>query len=164
MLRPGVNLQLVHHVPSEFVLGHHAADSVEDQVFRLASLTITIAFQTEPGVTRVPGVVPHVHFAAGHAHLFRIDDYDEVAAIDVGRVFGTMLAHQDHRDVTRQPPENLIGGVHYEPILFQLAGLGDVASLSDHSQKTALKGVFRKPNGQARNQVRPTGIEQSSGR
>jgi len=138
VLGTGINLQLVHHMTCQFVLWHHPTDGVENQVFGLACLTVGIAFQTQAGVAGVPGVVANVHFATRHADLFGVDDDDIIAAIDVRRVFRTVLAHQDHRDVAGQSAQNLIGGIDDKPVFFKFAGLGDVSSLSNHCLKTAV--------------------------
>ena len=133
----GVDLQLFEHVPSQFILWQHATDGVVDQVFGLAGLAVAIAFQPQTGVPGIPGVVPDVHFLARHGDLFGVQHDHEVATIDVRRVLGPVLAHQDDRDVAGQTPQDFVVSVDDKPIFFDFARLGDVSSLSNHYQATA---------------------------
>ena len=132
MLWTRVNLQLLHHVTSKLVLWHHASDRMEDQVFGLASQTIAVAFKTQTGITGVPGEVTNVHLLAGHRDFIRVDDDDEIAAINVGGVLRAMLAHQNHRNIAGQSTKNFVLSVDDQPLFFDFASFGDVRSLSNH--------------------------------
>ena len=67
-------------------------------------------------VVRVGRVGLRVPLLAGEPDLLGIDDDDELAGVDVRRVFGAVLAAQDVGDLDRQPADDLVGGVDDEPI------------------------------------------------
>ena len=127
-----VNLQLVHHVPSELILWHHASDRMKDQIFRLASLAIRVAFEPQPGVAGVPSEVPYIHLITGHRHLIRVNHDDKVATIDVGCVLRAMLAHQYHGNITSQSTQDFILSIDEHPLFFDVADVGDIGSLCNH--------------------------------
>ncbi len=132
MIGARVDLQFLNHLIGEFVLGQHATNRVIDQILWFAFLAIAIAFQPQPGVAGVPGVVPVIHLLARHADFFGVDDDHEITAIDVGCVLRAMLAHQDHGDVACQTAKDLVAGIDDVPLLFNLAWLGHEAWLSHH--------------------------------
>jgi hypothetical protein len=64
--------------------------------------------------------------------LLCIEDDHEIAAVDMWGVMGSMLAHQDHSDITRQSTEDLVRSVDDVPLLFDLASFGHGCWLSHH--------------------------------
>src|SRR5690606_16478579 len=60
---------------------------------------------------------------ARRAHLIRVDDDDEVARIDVGRILRLVLAPQHRRHLARQPAQGLTLGVDDVPLALHTARL-----------------------------------------
>ena len=139
MLGTRVNLQLLHHVSRELILWHHAADSMEDQVFGLASQSIAVAFETQARVTGVPSEVTNVHLLAGHRDLVSVDDDDEITTIDVWGVFRAVFAHQNHGDIAGQSTQNFVLSVDDQPLFLDFADFRDVGSLSNHLAGNRIK-------------------------
>jgi hypothetical protein len=89
---------------------------LEDQL-RPAFQTLCRSFRLEALVTGVPAVEFLLPLLAGELHLVGVDDDDEVAGVDMRGVGGAMLAHEDHGDLARQPPDPLVGRVDQPPAL-----------------------------------------------
>ena len=58
--------------------------------------------------------------------LVRVDDHNVVAAIDVRRVGGLVLALEAGRDEGCETSDDEAGGVDHNPLLLDLGRLGDV--------------------------------------
>jgi hypothetical protein len=113
----GVDLELVEHVPAEGVLRQHALDGLLDREGGLALEQVAVALALEPaGDARVVVVVLLVELVARQLDLRRVDDDDEVAGVDVGRVLGLVLAREHARDAAREAAEGLALGVDHEPL------------------------------------------------
>ena len=74
---------------------------------------------------------------AGHRDLVGIDDDDEVARVEVGRVVGLVLAAQQDRRLAREPAEHDVGGVDDVPLARDVGGLGLVRA---HGGSSSLWG------------------------
>ena len=61
---------------------------------------------------------------AGDTDLVGVDDDDEIAGIDVGRVDGLVLAAQTEGDFTGHPSEDLVGRVNHEPLMHHFGRFG----------------------------------------
>jgi hypothetical protein len=144
-----INLQLLDHLISEFVLGQHSTNGVIDQILGFSVTAVGVAFKSESGVSRIPRVVSVVHFLAGHPDFLGIENDDEITAVDMGCVLRSMLSHQDHSNVACQPSEDLVGRVDDVPLLFYLARLGHECWLSDHELNLPFDW-FRIGNGSPR--------------
>ncbi len=132
MLWTRVDLQFLDHLIRQLVLREHSADGVIDQIFGLSVATIGVAFESQTGVAGVPRVVPSIHFSARHRDFLSVDDDHEITTVGVGSVLRTVLTHQDDRDITGQSTQYFVGSVNDEPLLFDLARLGDECWLSNH--------------------------------
>ncbi len=77
-----------------------------------------------PGVSLIELLVPLV---TGEHNLFDVGDDHVVAGVDVGRVRGPVFAHQNRRDLRREPTDNLGVGVDHIPVLDQFARFGLIA-------------------------------------
>ena len=66
------------------------------------------------------------HFLPVKHHLVGVDHDDVVAVVDVGRVGGAILAHQDHRQIAGQAPDDFVAGIDQPPLRLDLAGPGHV--------------------------------------
>jgi hypothetical protein len=66
-----------------------------------------------------------IDLVSGQLHTFRIDYYHVIAAIQMRREIGLVLANQKARYTRGKTPQNDAFGVHHEPILpyLQIFGL-----------------------------------------
>ena len=78
----------------------------------------------QPGVAREPGVFLFGPLLTAQVDLLGVDHHDGIAAQHVRSVRWAMLAHQNHRDLTRQPADDLVRRIDDVPLLFDLAWLG----------------------------------------
>jgi hypothetical protein len=136
MLIASINFEFGKHVPGQGVfLWQHSLDGLLDQIGGLAFQPLTVTFHLLTVVAVVPGVVAVFEFSSAHDDLFGVDYDHELTRVDVGRVLGTMLAHQNHCDFGGQPPQGAIRGIHNVPFLIDLADLCDRRFLlSNHSK------------------------------
>src|SRR6185437_6973595 len=74
------------------------------------------------GVAGVPVVELVVELLPRDVDLFRVDDDDEVAGVDVRGVLRLVLAAQRVGDTRRQTPEGLALGVDELPLALDLTG------------------------------------------
>src|SRR5579863_1070419 len=81
-----------------------------------------------------------VALAAGENHLFRIDDNDIVAVVDMRRKRRFVLAAQAHRDNRRQTPDDKALAVDEKPFLLDVGRFGR-SGLAEHG---ILKSVSLK--------------------
>ena len=133
VIGPGIDLQLLDHLVRQLILRQHSADRVIDQIFRFSLFAVAVAFESQPGIAGVPGVMAVIHLFARHRHLFGVDHDHKITAIDMRSVLWTVFAHQHHGDVTGQSAEHFVARVDDMPLLFDLARLGHEGWLSDHS-------------------------------
>ena len=64
------------------------------------------------------------HFLARELHLLRVDYDHVVAAIDVGRVAGLVLASEDLRDLRCKTSQHLVRCVDDDPFLGHRRSIG----------------------------------------
>ena len=83
-----------------------------------------IGFLDPARIVRMPVVFLAQRLAAGNADLGRIQHDDEVAGIDMRRVFGLVLAAQAHGDLRREATEHFILRVHDVPTVNHVFGFG----------------------------------------
>src|SRR6185295_9009615 len=116
VLAVGVNLEFPQHRVAERSLGQHALYRALQRTVRKARVQLgEIGFLDAARVRGVPVVFLAEQLAPGHADLGRIQHDDEIAGIDMRRVFRLVLAAQAHRDLGREATENLVLGVHHVP-------------------------------------------------
>src|SRR6185503_11478590 len=97
-------------------------------------------FLDAAGVVRVPVINFAKGLAARDADLGGIQHHDEIAGIDVRRVFRLVLAAQAHGDLGREASEYLVLGVHNVPTVDDILGFGakslhSLAWLSEKSRE-----------------------------
>lgn len=122
--------QLHEHVPAELCLGQHASHRVHQHVVRLLDQSIrsghrfATAGETAESLIelgrRFVGEVRNRrmrHLPTREPHAFNVDDDDVIAAIDIRRVIGFVLAHQHGGNFSGQPSDNLPIAVDDEPFL-----------------------------------------------
>src|SRR5262249_4509642 len=77
-----------------------------------------------------------LHLAAGQHHLLGIDDDDVVAAVDMGRVSGLVLAAQAQRDDRSEPAANQALRADQDPLLVDFGRLGRIGLHEDLIRET----------------------------
>jgi hypothetical protein len=82
---------------------------------------------------------------ARDAKLLYVDHDDVVAGIDVGGEFGLVLAAQAPRDFRREPPQDLVRGVHDVPVTTDLFRLGREGLHGDFLAIYATLDAGRRP-------------------
>src|SRR5260370_5285397 len=128
MLGSLVDAQVSELTASERSPRQHALDRLLDDALRKP------AFEQELRGARldaadVAGVVVIdllVELAARQHHLFRIDDDDVVAAIDMGRIGRLVLAAQAERDDRGEPADDEAVGIDQHPSFLDLGWLGRI--------------------------------------
>jgi hypothetical protein len=117
MLGAGIDLQLRDLPTSEPVLREHSLDGLAQDFLGPPLELLAQRAATEPaGIARVPVVDLLVELVARDLDLLRVDDDDEVAAVDVGRVGRLALAAEGVGNTGRQPPQGLALGVDDVPV------------------------------------------------
>ncbi len=151
MVGARVNLQLGEHLGRQLVLGKHPADGFLDDPFRLLGQTVFGGLDPTAGVAGEPVVFLLLPLFAAESDLFGVNHDDRVAGEHVGRVGGTVLAHQNHGDVAGQPADDLVAAVDDVPVLFQLANFRQKRFRTNHfsylpplGRKKRFQGPSRK--------------------
>ena len=122
------NLQLGQHFPSQLVLGQHSAYRLVQDVLRMLLPPLGGGFRSQTRVTSEPRVLLAVPFLTGEDDFLRQDHDNEVTRVDMGRVCGGMLPHQNHGNIGGQTPHDLVGSVNQPPfpLVVEFAGLRHV--------------------------------------
>ena len=81
-------------------------------------------FVDAAGVARVAVVRLLARLFSGENELVGVHDDDEVARVDVGRVFGLVLATKAQSDFRGEAAEHLFTGIDHEPVALNLKRLG----------------------------------------
>src|SRR5258705_12213870 len=127
MLFAGEHVQLPEHLPAERVLRQHAFHRVLDRAFRLRREQLAEGDRLQVADVAGVMVVELVgELRAGDSDLFRVDDDQVVARIDVRRVHGLVLAAQAMSELRRETPERLALGINDVPIGTHGAGFGEL--------------------------------------
>src|SRR5438552_7113666 len=117
MIGSAVHLQhLFHLLARQRGLGQHAPDRPLDHALRVFRHHILERREPlVPHVAGVPEIALLLELAPRELHLGRIHDHHAVAAVQMRRERGLVLAAQDLRYLARQPTERLPGRVDQEP-------------------------------------------------
>src|SRR3546814_16270407 len=96
MVRAGVNAQVLELATAERAARDHALDGLLDDALREAAFDDGAcgALLDAARITGVPVILLVGILVAGEDNLFRIDDDDVVAVLDVGGVGGLVLAEE----------------------------------------------------------------------
>ena len=112
-----INAQLLDHLPAKAVLRQHTLNCELDGSLRcmldqfLEAHTLQAA--DVAGVAVVHLVRPLV---PGNTYLFRVDDNNVVAGVDVRRVHRLVLPAQPQRDFRCQPTQSFISSINELPV------------------------------------------------
>ena len=114
MLGSAVELELFEHMPSDFIFGQHSLHGQTQDFFGPAFEQLRRGLHLSS--TRITGIVIVLfghhfrreirvrrmgHPATAEADFLGIDDDDEIARIDVGRINRLMLAHENRGKLHR---------------------------------------------------------------
>jgi hypothetical protein len=124
LLGAGVDLQFPDLRAPELVAGQHPLHGLPQDLGRPAlELLAERPAAQATGVARVAAVHLLVELVAGDVDLLRVDDDDEVARVDMGRVGRLVLAAQGIGDAGGQTAERLPLGIDEVPAASDLARL-----------------------------------------
>ena len=126
MFGSGVDFELGEHGATELVFGKHTADGFGENHLGLLRLAIFGRDGALACVAGVPSVFFLLPLLAREADFLDVDDDDIVACVDVGRVGGAMLAHEDGGNLARESTDDFFASVDEQPFLLDAAGLGHV--------------------------------------
>ena len=112
----GIDLQLLNHGVAQGSLREHALNSDFKGAARVALLHLFESrFDDAARITRVAIVTLVLSLVATHLHLGSVDHNDEIARINVRRVFRLVLATQTGSNFSSEVTNDLIGGVNHVP-------------------------------------------------
>src|SRR6202162_3635641 len=116
--RPSIDLQLLQLLASELRLGKHAANRRLDEPLGILHREVLRPDRLQAsGIAGVAVIDLVLALAPCQENLVRVGDADEVAAVQVGKVLGAVLAAQTAGNTGRQAAENLVGCVYHPPFL-----------------------------------------------
>ncbi len=125
MLISLVNLQLSINRAAEAIVRNHSANGVFDEQFRMATAARTHAFGF---MTADEAGEAHEAFLlfllAGDADLFRIDDHDEIAGVDMRSENDLVFATKEVGGAFGDVAENLVFSVDDPPLAGNVGGFG----------------------------------------
>lgn len=133
MIRSGVDLELAAHLAAELVLGEHALHGTFDD-----GLGTTLAQRVEGfglDAARIPGMAIldlALALARGDSHLLGVDDNNEIAAIDMRRVRGLVLAAEPGCHLGSETAEREVGRIHDVPTVFYVTRFGRICLVHGH--------------------------------
>ncbi len=117
MLVTCIHEQLFEHLPAQAVLRKHPLDGTLHDQLRTTLDQILRDFNfLSARITRYVLVLLLIQLVAGELHLFCIDDYHEISAINMGGIVGFVLSAQYGGDFATDPAHSLIGPVHNVPV------------------------------------------------
>lgn len=112
-----VNFQLGQEDPAEAVLRHHAADGAMDE---LLGMPVANLGDGPVLLATLPAGVGHVHLVgllfAGQADLFRVDDHDEIAGVEVRGVDWRVPAAEKIGDLDSETTQDRAVGIDDMPL------------------------------------------------
>ena len=106
-----VDLELGDHLERELVLRQHPADGFLQNQLGLPLQSRCRADRFLARVAGVPAILFLLPLLAAELHLLGVDDDDEIARINMRRVLGTVLAHEQNGDAAGEPADDLVGGI-----------------------------------------------------
>ena len=115
-----VEFQLCQHFTAKFALGEHPADRFAEDEFRFGFHPFPGCLGTKARPTGVPGVFFLVEFFAAENDFIDVCDNNVIAGVDMRRVSRAVFPHKNHRNITCQPPDDLVGPVNHPPVLLDL--------------------------------------------
>ena len=124
MLCASVNLELHAHCTTERVLGEHALYCVLDNALGMLLHGLLEGFALQAaGITAVTIVFLAGSLNARDLDLVSVDDYDEVAGVNVRRVGGLVLTLENMSGLRSDATKNLVLSVDEKPFALNFVGL-----------------------------------------
>jgi len=126
MLRAVVDVHVGKKLATEAVFGKHTFDCAEEQGV-LAGLDVLVkrfllqaqgsGFALTAGISGVGQEDAVGPLFTCEAHLIGIDNDNEIAALNVGRIAGFVFASKDFGNFSAETAENLVGGIDHQPLM-----------------------------------------------
>ena len=113
----GENAELGQHLGGQPVPGEHALDGLHDDELGLLDANVgELAVLLATDVTGKRHVFGVLFLLTGEDNLARVDDDDEVAGVDMGRVSGLVTAAQDVGGFNGETAQHLAFGIDQMPL------------------------------------------------
>ena len=128
-----VHVHVLNEATADAVLGEHAFEHTEEQGVHTGFEVLVEGFLHEhfgsefaltAGVAGEVEVDAVGELFAGEGNLFSVDDYNVVAAKDVGRVGGFVLAAEDFGNDGAQTTQGNVGGIDEHPFALNALSVG----------------------------------------
>jgi hypothetical protein len=125
VINAGINLEFAIESATEAIVWDHTTDSALDEEFRttLAAGAECLGLVTTDVTGKAHIRFRHVFFAAD-GNLGSIEDYHEIARIDVGCEYRFVFSTKQVGGLDRDATERLVGGVNDPPVALHLFGFG----------------------------------------
>src|SRR4030095_2707591 len=150
MLLVGVDLQLLDHGVSERAFRQHPTHRERQRASRKALLHLAeVRFVYPARVSAVAVVLLVLELRTGDLQFRGVDDDDVVAGVHVRRVLGLVLASKAKRNLTAQPPQDLVLGVDQQPIAPNVLRLGGKCFHHDPDLRSQTARIRRPTAAQA---------------
>jgi hypothetical protein len=146
----GVALHFFKHRIAERAFGQHALDGLFENASREALLQLLeVGFVNAPRIAGVAEVLLVLGLVAGDTQLLNVYDNDEIASVDVRRVFSLVLAAQTACYSGGQTSQHFVGCIDNEPVSLDLMRLGRKGFHEflgiQRLHTNMVTGSFRKP-------------------
>src|SRR5262245_7523995 len=140
-----IDLQLLELAAAELRLREHPANGLLDDPLGEARAHLRRRDRLQaPRISAVPPVGLHFFLAARQTDALRVGDDDEIAGVEMRRPAGPMLARQNPSHVARQTSQNLVRGVHDEPLVANIRGANQRGTRT-HFKTSAMTKKRRYP-------------------
>jgi len=141
-----IDAQLLGAASAELIFRQHAQNSFANHpIGAVGAHSLGRNFFQAAGIPAVAPVDFVLKFIAGEANLVGVDDHDVIAAIEIRRKAGLVLADQNARDLGGDPAEHLPSGVHDHPIapLHEGLCLAALGYIGTHLLSDTLPHLYR---------------------
>lgn len=128
-----VHVHVLDQTTTKTVFGEHAFHHLDEEgmhtgldvfVERFLHQNLGVGVTLSAGITGECEVFAVCHLFAGKNHLVGINDDNIVAAFNVGRIAGLVLATQNFGNFRAKATEMLVGGIDEEPLFFHALSVG----------------------------------------
>ena len=133
MRGPVVNVHVFDQTTTDTVFGKHTFEHAEEEGVHAGFEVLVEGFFHEhfggkfaltAGITGEVEVDAVGEFFAGESNFFSVDDYNVVAAENVGRVGGFVLAAEDFGNDGAETTQGYVGGIDEHPFALNALSVG----------------------------------------
>src|SRR5690348_10318664 len=126
MLSALVNLQLGGHLAAQLGLGQHALDRLFDDCLRPPCKQLDERLLAQAtGKSGVTAIELGLGLEAGEDDLFRVDDHNVIAHVDVWRIKRVPLARKNAGGLRGEAAKRLTAGIDHKPLTLNIFAAGN---------------------------------------